>query len=138
MAQNQNRFQNQFQNQNSQYNPNYANVGYYNPADVAMERFQYDAQNRMPLDGLQDALTDGFGRAAALSSANMQAKYYPMAMVEQERLRQQTEQMKQQGLNQRFGPMLQLFAGALGHGGSAGGGGGFTGFTSNFGQSVKP
>lgn len=93
------------------------------------------SQGWQGMNGLPSALSIGAGYANALSSANMQAAFGPESQVAIANIGLQQEALRQNAINQRIGPLLQLLAGAFG--GLKGGASGFSGFQSNFGQGAS-
>lgn len=90
------------------------------------------AQGGAALGAGMNNLQTGAAFANSLSSENMRAMYPAQAQVQLGQLQYQTEVARQNAINQRIGPLLQLLAGAFGH--LSGGQSGFSGFQSNFGQ----
>ena len=87
------------------------------------------------MQGIPGALSANALAANRLSSGNYQSSVGPAAQVQLGQLGLQNTALQQNAMNQRFGPLLQLLAGAFGH--MQGGSSGFQGFSSNAGQSAS-
>lgn len=108
----------------------------YMPVYDPMSGYGMVSQGVQAMQGIPSALANGAAYANQLGSQNLQASFEPQAQIAQAQIAMQTEALRQNAMNQRLGPLLQLLSGAFGN--LKGGGSGFAGFSSTFGQGAQP
>lgn len=102
----------------------------YSPFSDPMAQMGMSAMNQIP-----SMIGGSAGFANVLSSQNLQQQFGPASQVAIANIGLQQEALRQNAINQRIGPLLQLLAGAFG--GLKGGSSGFSGFQSSFGQGAS-